>query len=82
MTSEPTTLLQRDEKQGRRYPLFVERLLLLTGIVGFWFLHPMVLEQVDGIGGTIAAWCGLPLLLLMVVEIVGRFVQTVRNDSS
>jgi len=82
MTSEPTSLLQRDEKQGRRYPLFVERLLLLTGIVGFWFLHPMVLEQVDGIGGTIAAWCGLPLLLLMVVEIVGRFVQTVRNDSS
>ncbi|MAI40625.1 MAG: hypothetical protein CMA09_04945 [Euryarchaeota archaeon] len=82
MTSEPTTLLQRDEQQGRRYPLFVERLLLLTGIVGFWFLHPMVLEQVDGIGGTIAAWCGLPLVLLMVVEIVGRFVQTVRNDSS
>tara|TARA_B100000459_G_scaffold92386_1_gene52268 strand:- start:7861 stop:8109 length:249 start_codon:yes stop_codon:yes gene_type:complete len=82
MTSESTTLLQRDERQGRRYPLFVERLLLLTGIVGFWFLHPMVLEQVDGIGGTIAAWCGLPLLLLMVVEIVGRFVQTMRNDSS
>ena len=82
MTSEPTTLLHRDERQGRRYPLFVERLLLLTGIVGFWFLHPMVLEQVDGIGGTIAAWCGLPLVLLMVIEIVGRFVQTVRNDLS
>ena len=82
MTSEPTTLLHRDEQQGRRYQLYVERLLLLTGIVGFWFLHPMVLEQVDGIGGTIAAWCGLPLVLLMVIEIVGRFVQTVRNDSS
>ena len=28
MTSEPTTLLHRAEQQGRRYPLFVERLLL------------------------------------------------------
>ena len=82
MTSQNNTLLDRDEKQGRRYPLFVERLLLFSSLIGFWFIHPMVLEQLDGVGGVIAAWCVLPLLLLMSVEILGRVVQSVRNDSN
>ena len=82
MTSQNNTLLQRDEQQGRRYPLFVERLFLVSSLIGFWFIHPMVLEQLDGVGVVLAAWCVLPLLLLMAVEILGRVVQSVRNDSN
>ena len=35
MSSEPTTLMGREEREGKAYPLWVERLLLLSGVVVF-----------------------------------------------
>lgn len=80
MSSETNTLFLREETQGKRYPLFVERLLLLLAVVGTIFLHPKVLEMIDGTLGVIVAWCGLPLFLLMCAELIGRMVQTMHSD--
>jgi len=79
MSSEADTFYSREEKQGRRYPLFVERLLLILVVVGSILLHPKVLEMNDGVLGAIAAWCGLPLFLLLCSELIGRMVQTIHK---
>ena len=81
MSSETDTLLSREETPGRRYPLFVERLFLVLVVIGSIVLHPKVLEMIDGIFGTLVAWCGLPLFLLLCAELLGRAVQTLRSDS-
>ncbi len=76
MSSEPNTLTQRDETVGRRYPLFAERLMFVIACIGFYFLYPHALDIGEGIVGLLAAWCGLPLLLLMCVELIGRLIQS------
>ena len=81
MSTEMDTLLAREETHGRRYPLFVERLFLVLVVIGSIVLHPKVLEMIDGIFGTLVAWCGLPLFLLLCAELLGRTVQTLRSDS-
>ena len=79
--TEPSTLLHRSESPGRRYPLFLERIVLVLVIAGTWLLHPIVLDTLDGALGTLAAWGGLPLLLLMCAELIGRALQSVLNDA-
>ena len=79
--SESSTLLNRTEAPGRRYPLFIERGLLVLVFLGVWLLHSDVQSAVGGVLGSVAAWCGLPLLLLMCAEIIGRVIQSMRNDS-
>ena len=80
MSSEMNTLTHREESMGRRYPLLVERLLFVLACIGFYFLYPYALDLEEGILGSIAAWCGLPLLLLMCVELIGRMVQTIHSS--
>ena len=79
--AEPSTILHRSESGGRRYPLFIERILLIFVIAGTWVIHPIILDTLDGVLGTIAAWCALPLMLLMCAELIGRVLQSVRNDA-
>jgi len=50
-------------------------------VIGSIVLHPKVLEMVDGVFGTLVAWCGLPLFLLLCAELLGRIVQTLHSDS-
>tara|TARA_B110000967_G_scaffold174504_1_gene186710 strand:- start:2762 stop:3007 length:246 start_codon:yes stop_codon:yes gene_type:complete len=80
MSLETNTLLSREEIQGRRYPLILERFLLLLVVVGSVLLHPKVLELNDGVFGTVAAWCGLPIFLLLCSELIGRMIQTLHSD--
>lgn len=76
MSSEVNTLTHRDESVGKKYPLIIERLLFFSACIGFYFLYPYALDLKEGIIGSLAAWCGLPLLLLMCVELLGRAVQS------
>jgi hypothetical protein len=39
------------------------------------------MDALGGAVGTVAAWCGLPMLLLMCAELTGRVLQSVRNDA-
>lgn len=80
MSLETNTLLSREEIQGRRYPLILERFLLLLVVVGSVLLHPKVLELSDGVFGTFTAWCGLPIFLLLCSELIGRMIQTLHSD--
>tara|TARA_B110000305_G_scaffold158371_1_gene175112 strand:- start:7862 stop:8107 length:246 start_codon:yes stop_codon:yes gene_type:complete len=81
MSSETNTLLLREETPGKRYPLFVERLLLVLVVIGSIVLHSKVLETIDGVFGTFVAWCGLPMFLLLCAELFGRMVQILQSDS-
>lgn len=79
MSSETNTLLHRDELQGKRYPLYFERAVLILALVAMFFLHPVVLSMVDGTLGMLVAWCGLPLFLLLCAEMIGRLVQSMQK---
>mgnify|MGYP003311755560 CR=1 len=82
MADEATTLLARDESSGRSYPMFIERLLFLGAIVGFFFLQPIVMETVDSPTwlAAISGWCVLPLVLMLSTELVGRILQRTLSD--
>ncbi len=82
MSSEMNTLTQRNESVGRRYPLIIERFLFVMACVGFYFLYPYALDLGEGIIASFAAWCGLPLLLLMSVELLGRMIQSIHTSKN
>lgn len=73
---DATTFVARDETTGRRYPLYLERLMILSVLVSLWFLIPTVRETSDFL-----AFCGLPIALVMAAELLGRIIQTIRSDS-
>tara|TARA_B100000459_G_C8546983_1_gene187633 strand:- start:644 stop:814 length:171 start_codon:yes stop_codon:yes gene_type:complete len=50
--------------------------MFVIACIGFYFLYPHALDIGEGIVGLLAAWCGLPLLLLMCVELIGRLIQS------
>jgi hypothetical protein len=74
--ADATTFVARDETTGRRYPLFLERFLVILVFIALWFLIPTVRETSD-----VLAFCGLPIALVMLAELVGRAIQTIRSDS-
>ncbi|MBT60097.1 MAG: hypothetical protein CMA63_00910 [Euryarchaeota archaeon] len=74
--SDATPFLGRQEEQGRRYPLFLERFLLLMVLVAMWLLVPTVSDT-----SVVLAYCGLPVVLLMAAELIGRMIQSIRSDA-
>ena len=79
MEEKPTTLMARDESPGRGYPVYIERLAFVGAIVGFFFLQPFVIEEIDSPGwlSFIAGWCVLPVVLMLATELFGRVTQRV-----
>jgi hypothetical protein len=82
MPDEATTLMARDETSGRTYPMMIERLFFVLAIVGFFVLHPIVMERVeDPTWASLAAgWCGLPIALMFISELVGRLMQRMLSN--
>ena len=82
MAEATTTLANREEKTGRTYPLWVERLILIAAIVIFATQAGRVHETVGGGAmGALAAFVLFPLVLLAAVEMVGRMLQRSLNSS-
>ena len=81
MSSETETLTLREESVGKRYPLILERFLLLSAVIGFFFLQPYILDSLDGALGIVASFCALPLILLFCVEMIGRIIQSLHASS-
>lgn len=76
MTTDTTTLMGRSEEQGRPFPLWVERLLLVGAAVIFILYREPVSGIVDhAVVGSLVAYAVFPLTLLACVEILGRVLQ-------
>ena len=76
MSEEATTLMAREEVLGKAYPLWLERLFLLTAVMIFVFFSPEVSQAVDhALIGPLVAFVAFPLALLALVEIAGRLLQ-------
>ena len=76
MTNEATTLMGREEHIGKRYPLWIERLLLLMAVVVFILARETIADVVDQpVVGALLTYITFPLALLAGVELLGRALQ-------
>lgn len=81
MSAEATTLMGREEALGKSYPLWMERMFLLTAVLTFVYSHSSVREAVDhDLLGPLVAYIAYPLALLAVVEVAGRLLQRSRTS--
>ena len=76
MTNEAPTLMGREEHIGKRYPLWIERLMLLRAVVVFVLARETIADAVDQpVGGVLLTYIAFPLALLAGVELLGRALQ-------
>jgi len=71
----------REEALGMPYPLWIERLFLLTAVLAFVSSHSSVREAVGhDLLGPLVAYIAYPLALLAAVEVAGRLLQRTRTS--
>ena len=82
MSSPPATnLAGRKEVIGRKYPIILERLLLVGVIVVFILGYPEVSDRTgDGFVSLLSTWCLFPFVLLFSAEMIGRVIQAINRD--
>ena len=82
MSSPPATnLAGREEVIGRKYPIILERLLLVGVIVVFILGYPEVSDRTgDGFVSSLSTWCLFPFVLLFSAEMIGRVIQAINRD--
>ena len=82
MSSPPATNLEgREEVIGRKYPIILERLLLVGVIVVFILGYPEVSDRTgDGFVSLLSTWCLFPFVLLFSAEMIGRVIQAINRD--
>lgn len=74
--TESTTLMGREEDSGKRYPLWIERLLLLGAVAVFFTYVSDVFAAIEQPTlAVVGAYVVFPLVLLAVVELCGRMLQ-------
>ena len=82
MSSPPATnLAGREEVIGRKYPIILERLLLVGVIIVFILGYPEVSDRTgDGFVSLLSTWCLFPFVLLFSAEMIGRVIQAINRD--
>ena len=82
MSSPPATnLAGREEVIGRKYPIILERLLLVGVFVVFILGYPEVSDRTgDGFVSLLSTWCLFPFVLLFSAEMIGRVIQAINRD--
>ena len=77
-----TTILGREETSGKKYPMIVERLLLLAGLILFILTFSDVFDQFENkLLSSLVAFIIYPYMILFTTEIIGRTIQKVHNDT-
>ena len=78
-----TTFIGREETHGRPYPGLLEKIILLTLIVGAIMMGQWMWVESDW--STLLLWpatiCGLPLGTLILTDIFSRIVQRIHVGS-
>jgi len=65
---------------GSVYPLWIEKLIFI-GIIGLGIYLGIILQDyVSGPGLLLSWFCGLPLLILVTTEGIGRIIQSKLSD--
>tara|TARA_B100000214_G_C23562920_1_gene443704 strand:+ start:333 stop:569 length:237 start_codon:yes stop_codon:yes gene_type:complete len=72
------TLLLRNESKGRQYPIVLEKIIFVLGILGFAFVNDYVWSSIDLIWYQWMASVGLVIVLLILIEFIGRGIQSLR----
>lgn len=72
------TILLRNESKGSAYPMMLEKLIFLISIAGFVFINQILWSSIDVIGYQWLASVGLAFVMLILNEMVGRIIQTMR----
>ncbi len=76
--TETTTLAGRTEVIGRTYPSWVEKLIFLSAVGGAIWLSLWIWQSSDWhvAGKWTVSLCGLPILVLIITEAIGRVIQS------
>ena len=69
------------QQEAKSYPMILERIVLLAAFVAFFIIYPEVIDYFSNqILGNIAAFCLLPISLLIICEFIGRFIQSLYSN--
>ena len=78
--AQATNLAGREEIIGRKYPVYLERILLLIVVVVFVLGYENVSTAFSsGLVSLIVTWCMFPFVLLFTAEMIGRLIQAVNR---
>jgi len=82
VSSPPATnLAGREEVIGRKYPIILERILLIGVVVVFILGYPEVSDRTgDGFVSLLSTCCLFPFVLLFSAEMIGRVIQAINRD--
>ena len=72
------TLLLRNESKGSSYPMMLEKMIFIGSIIGFIFINQIFWSSIDVVWYQWIASVGLALSMLILNEIIGRFIQMMR----
>ena len=72
------TLLLRNESKGSSYPMMLEKMIFIISIIGFIFMNQILWSSIDVVWYQWIASVGLALGMLILNEIIGRFIQMMR----
>ena len=81
-TEQSSTLVGRKEEVGKNYPMFIEKVTLLCGIIIFFLTFSQVLTQFENRSiGVLFTVIIYPFIILFFVEMIGRIIQKMHNDA-
>ena len=72
------TLLLRNEAKGSAYPMILEKIVFIAAIVSFVYLNQYLWSSTDEVVYQWAGSIGLALSMLILTEIIGRMMQSIR----
>lgn len=79
--NQETNLAGREERIGRKYPIILERILLLGVVVIFILGYQEVSDKTgEGFLSLVSTWCLFPFVLLFSAEMIGRLIQAINRD--
>ena len=75
------TIVGRNEKIGKTYPMYIERILLLLGVIFYIFTFSIVSGEFDNdLIGILISLTVYPFIILFTIEVIGRIIQRMHID--
>ena len=79
--AEAMTIVGRNEKIGKTYPMYIERILLLLGVIFYIFTFSIVSGEFDNdLIGILISLTVYPFIILFTIEVIGRLIQRMHID--
>ena len=75
------TLLGRNETVGSAYPMWLDRVIFISAIVGFVFLNQYLWDTIQSTWLQWVASVALAIFLLIMTEVSGRIIQMLRANA-